>query len=716
MLGSTSGSYFNVNAGTSGGEQIGGAFQIGDGFALTAGHIIYEHNERFNAKPSRIGISNIIGGGKVPDGGDYRGYRDAYAAAAKSFWSAPPAVLPVDSRGITDVNRAGIENKLYEIDTVVIRHAGQTTSRDAGLVVFLTDSDMIGSGTLNASMGSSSSVVREGATTGSVTGNILSANAGSMTFDVKAEQGDSGGAYLLKYGGQSFVIGTQSSTTATRAYGTYFLPGEWDNINDLILANQSGNISIKEPTNLVVGTTAIENIFGSLRADIILARGGADTLNGGDALFSAAWGNDQLYGGADDDKFVVGRGSNLYHGGDRLVAQADTRTALNADGNDSISYSDFVTDPFLSSVDKEIGVKITISDQKVSEIWKGNLDFSHAIFVTDLGRDETIDTLISIEKIVGTPADDILKIDTFNSARLADIVTRQGGVYEIDLGLQVNSLEQRGDLIDLSKCNVGVKVDLSAANPFVSAVSDETSRIIVRGAERVTGSAHNDILIGNGTGVILEGGAGSDQIHLYAGDIGIGGAGVDKFYIYTDRMQPGAPQITDYSKNQVLIIGFDVGDQLYVDGVKYTGAERIYTGDVYMTSGSYNGGDGNGFNFSALHNPDRLNGTVGNALTGRLDIALSAPDKGITVHIAGFEPLDGGIDFRIDYDFLSKPIAEPKVLTFRTDQINFGPEITDIDNMGVFEPFPYRVFDYAPSIESLPTSIASYSTLIDLLN
>lgn len=135
------------------------------------------------------------------------------------------------------------------------------------------------------------------------------------------------------------------------------------------------------------------------------------------------------------------------------------------------------------------------------------------------------------------------------------------------------------DAIDFSGLGDGIEFDLSkaintsAGKRHVTGSGTRSSNI-----EWVIGTAYDDVLKGNGEGTVLQGGDGNDEIHLYNGDIGYGGDGADKFYIYTDRSYPdGSLEYYvgefDYTTivNSTLIIDLEEEDELYVDGLLYTG-------------------------------------------------------------------------------------------------------------------------------------------------
>ncbi|MBA3880074.1 MAG: hypothetical protein C0500_10200 [Sphingobium sp.] len=249
-------------------------------------------------------------------------------------------------------------------------------------------------------------------------------------------------------------------------------------------------------------------------------------LSGGDEHADGliAWGNDQLFGGADDDIFVPGYGNDLFHGGD-FSGKSATAAELNADGSDSISYAGL-------PADGKKGIRIDVTAAPKDMTFKDTPDIAHAVYVTDLARDKDTDTLISIEKIIGSGANDILAISTFDAARIATYNstddTHSSGLFEVDLGGQA---ERGADLIDFSGLTAGVGVHFDDARPWVSLLSDDAHRLYVAGAEQVLGGSGDDEFYGGNANEVFAGGEGNDLIHGGSGrDFIFGGAGMDRLY------------------------------------------------------------------------------------------------------------------------------------------------------------------------------------------
>lgn len=84
---------------------------IGDGYALTAGHVIFEYDR---SHQSPLTISHItLGGNSLPSWGDLHAYRNSYLGLAQV----------AQSQGYGQQN-GDIEAEMVSIDTVVIQHSG----------------------------------------------------------------------------------------------------------------------------------------------------------------------------------------------------------------------------------------------------------------------------------------------------------------------------------------------------------------------------------------------------------------------------------------------------------------------------------------------------------------------------------------------------------------------------------------------------------------
>ncbi|MEO7178944.1 MAG: calcium-binding protein, partial [Allosphingosinicella sp.] len=519
----------------------GSGYYIGDGVILTAGHVVYEFNEKDDPADRRIHRLSSI---QVYD--DSLGYLAEYTRIVGG--------LPNPHSRTSDSIEVSVS--MRSRDSVLIRGSGSVDRDDAGLVVYLDRSDMVGT---NAGLTAGTTIRRTGINSTNSSGEVTGFRDVGLVYNHPAVPGDSGGALLLRFDGKSFVLGNIHSTNqSSESYASYFDYARFVQINGLLLADgQSGNVTRSEPTNLIVGSGSGDTVVGSFRADIVLGGGGADDLTG-EAASSAAWGNDQLFGGSGDDSLRGGKGFDLLHGGDyRAIGGA--RIAVEDDGIDKADYT---------GETKGITIKLVPfgeGDQTFATI--AATDFSKAVFVETKadtwmdGTDQktTYDTLISVEKIDGTNFKDTVYIKSLNANTLAG-TDNKGGLAEIDLKdeqAETGDTDPAGDLIDLQDMTAAVKVDLDSGR--VELRSDATIGVKITNAERVTGGAGDDKLDGNAKGNTIKGGEGKDVI---SGGASAGPIALTDIPKYIDTLEGGGGDDTITGGGDFNIIHGDAGNDI----------------------------------------------------------------------------------------------------------------------------------------------------------
>jgi hypothetical protein len=705
-----------LGSGTPQTNYAGGGWVIGDGFVLTAAHIVFEW-DRLRPGPINIvdnGASNII---------DYRGYRALFAAKVDQELTANPTA-PREN--------VDLEAEMTSNDSVVISKSGTTVSAtSAGLIGFVAGSTDLPN--FKSVLGSTSYLERKTLNSGVDVGDVLSAGSSAFVFSKTSVLGDSGGAYLINSDGREYVLGTQSAALGTtRSIGTYFHVSEVNALTISLVTGKSGNISGLEPTNMLIGSASADTILGGERPDIILGRDGADILAGELFANPAIWGNDQLFGGVGDDTLPGGKGSDLLHGGDRKIS-SQAAGGLNSDGTDTVSYGNLID----GAERKGVIVHLTQGDAPSGYTsFSANPDYQAATFIRDLGRDGGIDTLISVEKIVGTGNDDTFRVDGISTLRFAGS-DNEGGLREIDLGAHENTTQQKGDWIDASLCSTALTVDLNPQDAYLCATGDQANtKVKLGGVERITGSTANDVLKGNGSGIIIEGSAGDDEIHLYAGDIGIGSAGSDKFYFYSYKLRPDGSLGEEESlwDNEVLVLGFDQSDEIYIDGVRYTGFSESGTlsGGYYADevgawvydyeetkSGPLWGGEGQDFYFgtTSYFNTSELSSNAGVELNGVFQLNVANSNSRLKINIAGYDPLEGGIVFDLACNYTDPPYYGNYIQ--KVGQSN-GYNIDDPQRYGhnpdaTWEDLRLMTFDLQDWAPALPTDLNNYAGYVGLL-
>lgn len=473
-------------------------------------------------------------------------------------------------------------------------------------------------------------------------------------------------------------------------------------------------------------------ILGFEGNDYIHGGGGNDHLYGGennDEIFGGL-GNDRLFGELGDDKLAGNVGTDLLHGG--LNGAVNAGADIEADGTDTADYSVFLP------TSGGLGIEICLTNSALDQTYANEIDFSKAAFVRDLARDNAVDTLVSVEKVIGTTSDDTFKVSSFDLARFAGS-NRLGGVAEIDLGSETKTAARKGDVIDLSQCDTAVRVDLGSNEPYICSVLTEAkSRVVVRGAERVIGSNFDDIIRGNGKGVILEGGAGNDKLYGYSGDVLIGGAGADEFHLYTDRLNPAGTIEGGQSlySNKALILGFDQTDKIFVNGTQYTGfvesghLEGGYYADevgawVYDyvetrqdSFASEIGGSSFYFGTTANWYSYDLASSAGAALNGCLNLTMNGGSSSfLKIQVAGFDPTEGGINFLMASNYVDPPDygAYTQHVGYSNGYNISNPAVYPSNPNATWEEINVLPFNLQNWMPALPTDLANYSGYVGML-
>ncbi|GAB5387834.1 MAG: hypothetical protein Alpg2KO_08020 [Alphaproteobacteria bacterium] len=300
--------------------------------------------------------------------------------------------------------------------------------------------------------------------------------------------------------------------------------------------------------------TSIENLDGSDHADTLNGDANDNRLDGrgGDDTLSGADGDDVLIGGAGDDDLSGGADNDILIGG----AGADTLTG--GAGDDTTDYADSTA-----------GVTVDLGTGTAS------------------GGDAAGDILSGIEHLVGSEHDDTLTGDGSANEIVGgdgdDTIIASDGGDTLDGGLG-------SDTIDYSDRASGISIDL-AANTINT--GDTLS-----GFENVTGTDHDDVMIGDDAANVLKGSKGEDQLSGGAGDdtlIGgrnadvlTGGAGDDRLHgdlgkdDYVIGVSDGHDVIDERDgnldadhKDDLLLTGIDSIDEILFDRLQFEGADSL---------------------------------------------------------------------------------------------------------------------------------------------
>jgi Ca2+-binding RTX toxin-like protein len=315
------------------------------------------------------------------------------------------------------------------------------------------------------------------------------------------------------------------------------------------LAIQATNLNVDVATRnslLSVGTSgynyyqyvlrANDNFLGSAGDDIIPGSKGSDVING-------AGGIDVLtYRG-------FGSGVNVNLATGRAITAFGTSILSNIEDIEGSIYGDTLVGNTGNNQIQGFGGADTIN---------GGLGFDTAVYVDAVfavnvnlstgavSGGSGIDSLVSIERVIGSRFNDTLTGSNFNESFLggfgADIINGGGGI----------------DTVEYNFVGSGVIVNLLTGAVGGSAGNDVLSNI-----ENVSGSIFNDTITGNALANNLNGNGGIDRIDGGAGaDTLSSGAGVDTFvFRFGQSTVAGADRITD------LAIGSDKIDLLSTTGL-----------------------------------------------------------------------------------------------------------------------------------------------------
>jgi len=241
--------------------------------------------------------------------------------------------------------------------------------------------------------------------------------------------------------------------------------------SNFVFAESSGSTGTNDD-DVIDGTDDADTIDGLAGDDVINGLGGDDTLYGseGNDILDGGTGADNLFGGDDDDNLIGGQGVDLIDGGD---------------GVDQVDYSN---DPTAVTVNLVAGT------------------------ATDGYGD--IDTLVGIERIVGTvfsdtltgnDEDNFISADNGNAGNGNDVIVAGGGNDYIWGGRGIDSVDGGAGLDFMSFSaeditNLGPGLNITMANDGSMTVTNTNNAEVedsITGIEGVFASRGNDTFVGN---------------------------------------------------------------------------------------------------------------------------------------------------------------------------------------------------------------------------
>ena len=402
-----------------------------------------------------------------------------------------------------------------------------------------------------------------------------SSSAAAVTVDLNAGTGLGGDAQGDTLTGIENLIGSAFNDTLT---------GDG---NDNVLTGGAGNDILAGGLNGVGGDTAsYATATAGVTASLLLQGGaqntfgaGVDTLTGIENLIGSAF-NDTLTGDGSNNVLTGGAGNDMLTGG------AGDDTLDGGAGTDTASYA-------------TAGSGVTVS-------------------LAMAGPQDTVgagvDTLIGIERLIGSSSNDTLTGDL-----LANRIDGGAGDDTIDGGagndILIGGLNgAAGDTLSYASSAAAITVSLAIQDGVTAQNTLGAGTDTLSGFENLTGSDFNDKLTGSSGANVLAGGAGNDVIN--------GGAG-------NDTLQGGAD-------DDVLIggAGADVLDGgAGNDTASYAGSTVAVTVD--LNAGTGLGGDAHGDTLSGIEN------LVGSAFN---DTLTGDGNDNVLTGGAGNDILAGGLN------------------------------------------------------------------------
>lgn len=295
-------------------------------------------------------------------------------------------------------------------------------------------------------------------------------------------------------------------------YASYLLTAPWG-----VVPVQNGT----EGNDYLTGTDGGADTINGLGGDDILeGYAGNDTLNGGD-------GNDAINPGAGDDTIDGGAGIDMVNYRTATAAVTVTLadgtasgTATGGSGNDTLKnienligslYADTLTGnagdnildggPGNDTLDGGGGIDTVSYDNAIRGV---------TVTLATQGAFQDVWTFTLPSTVVIKESDKLMNIENLIGSEYNDTLTGDGNANVIIGGYGNDTLNggTGTDTVSYADAGVGVTVSLAIATAQTTGWGSDT----ISGFENLTGSAFDDILKGDATANIIDGGAGTDTI------------------------------------------------------------------------------------------------------------------------------------------------------------------------------------------------------------
>ena len=467
---------------------------------------------------------------------------------------------------------AGLDHALFywEGQTVRVALAGATQSTvflDGVADDRIVNVEAVAGGYLNDTL------------TGDALGNVLAGNAGNDTLN-----GAAGNDTLFGGGGFGDVdilaggVGVDTASWGTYTKAFYFDYGNPGFSSIAVALNGAAAVNVSIAGNAAGTLSGVENLIG---AD------GNDTFTG-DALAN------RLDGGAGDDTLIGGAGADVLIGGegnDRL------------DGGLGVDTADYSGQQFIGLA---TGLFVELSGAIPSTVGANNfLEF---------------DTLLNVENVIGSGAQDYLFGDTFANTLSGgggnDYLQGYGAVDTLDGGAGVDT----AFFDDKTSAVIITLNGATAVTATVGGVNDDSlvnveSLVGGEGNDTLTGDAKGNMLSGYSGNDTLAGGDGADVLMADSGldtlDAGLdmldGGNGLDRAFYVTETLAVVAT-LNGATAVQVTVGGLNPDSVRNVEGILGGSGNDTLTGDSFRN------------HFEGRVGADTLNGKLGkDMLIGGID-------------------------------------------------------------------------------------------------
>ena len=442
------------------------------------------------------------------------------------------------------------------------------------------------------------------------------------------------GETFITYGGDDAVIlsdvalDTWQYAAANRTVGTSADELINGTDGDDVIQAGAGNDTVRsgEGNDVVIGQDGVDRL--SFTGGDNIAIGGA----GGDFLTAFGGGENLLYGGEGDDQLFSNDGDDTLNGGsgnDSLLGRDGDDTLLGGDGDD-VFFGGSGQDSFDGGAGFD---QVVLYNDDVAGL-SGGVTVDLAAGWISWSSIYPLETLVSIESVLGTGQDDTLLGDEFDNVLAGnsgdDLIHGRGGddslytgsgsstlygdagddlLYDQSEGgdqlfggdgddrFNVNTLfgganEFHGgdgsDTLDLSGSNQMLNVDLTSGQFEIGAESNQFS-----GIENIIGTNGDNILIGDGADNTFEGLGGADTYTLGNGNnlvrvaTGSGHDIIRDFDIAEDAIEinganfdpsVGATGVTATQIGSDTVLNFGAQDSLTLNGIDLTSWQTASTG------------------------------------------------------------------------------------------------------------------------------------------